>query len=72
MLAVIFEVEVKSSGIDEYLRLAANLREEFESTAGCLSIERFQSLANGKKLVSLSFWDTDESITDWRNNKRKI
>jgi heme-degrading monooxygenase HmoA len=35
---------------------------------GFISIERFQSLANQKKLVSLSFWESEEAISNWRNN----
>ena len=67
MYAVIFEVYPAKGGVDEYLELAANLRSFLKDRPGLLSIERFQSLSEEGKLLSLSFWDTEESIKEWRN-----
>ena len=67
MLAVIFEVKPKTEGKDEYLEIAANLREHLKNQKGFISIERFQSLAQDGKILSLSFWRDEESITNWRN-----
>ncbi len=68
MYAVIFEVEVKAERKEEYLKIASELRNELNAIDGFISIERFQSLVNEKKLVSLSFWESEQAITVWRNN----
>jgi heme-degrading monooxygenase HmoA len=67
MIAVIFEAIPHAEWQDEYFRLAADLRPELEKIEGFLSIERFQSLTQPGKLLSLSFWRDEESISQWRN-----
>lgn len=67
MLAVIFEVEPTAEGKEEYLEIAANLREFLENREGFISIERFQSLVDENKILSLSFWENEEAIENWRN-----
>lgn len=68
MLAVIFEVVPTKDGKDQYLDIAAGLRELLDNRPGFISIERFQSLANPQKLLSLSFWENEEAIRAWRND----
>ena len=70
MYAVIFEVEIKAEGKEEYLTIAADLRKELKHIDGFISVERFQSLANQNKLVSISFWESEGAITNWRKNVR--
>lgn len=67
MYAVIFEVIPSQQGQEEYLQLADGLRSFLENCDGFISIERFQSLVDDNKLLSLSFWRDEESITTWRN-----
>jgi len=68
MIAVIFEVEPASdSKKQEYLSIAAELMPVLKEMDGFISIERFQSLANNGKILSLSFWRDEESIANWRN-----
>jgi heme-degrading monooxygenase HmoA len=67
MIAVIFEVKPKSEGKEEYLKIAAELREFLHKQDGFISIERFQSLVDENKVLSLSFWRDEESIRKWRN-----
>ena len=50
-----------------YLDLAAALRRDLEGMDGFLSIERFQSLSEPGKLLSLSFWRDEEAVRAWRN-----
>jgi heme-degrading monooxygenase HmoA len=69
MYAVIFEVEVKPERMQEYLQIASELWNELNSIDGFISIERFQSLVNEGKLVSLSFWESEKAISAWRNNR---
>jgi heme-degrading monooxygenase HmoA len=68
MLAVIFEVWPAAGRKDEYLRLAATLRSEVEKIDGFLSVERFESLYEEGKLLSLQFWRDHASIATWRNH----
>ena len=67
MLAVIFELEPVPERKQEYLDFAAQLAPELEGIDGFISIERFESLSNPGKLVSLSFWRDEAAIEVWRN-----
>jgi heme-degrading monooxygenase HmoA len=67
MLAVIFEVTPAPGRRQEYLDLAARLRPELEKIDGFISVERFASLTNENKLLSLSFWRDEEAVRRWRN-----
>lgn len=66
MIAVIFEVIPHEEKKEEYLDIAASLRPELDKISGFISIERFQSLNNPEKILSLSFWKDEESILQWR------
>jgi heme-degrading monooxygenase HmoA len=67
MLAVIFEVTPAPGRREEYLDLAAQLRPELEKIDGFISVERFASLTNENKILSLSFWRDEEAVRRWRN-----
>lgn len=67
MLAVIFEVKPTDAGKEKYLEFAAELRHFLENRPGFISIERFQSLVEEGKVLSLSFWEDEVSIEAWRN-----
>jgi heme-degrading monooxygenase HmoA len=67
MIAVIFEVQLKEGKQEEYLQIAAKLREHLVRVDGFISIERFSSLSVEGKLCSLSFWDDEASIKQWRD-----
>jgi len=68
MYAVIFEVEPKSGRQKDYLEIAASLRPELEKIDGFISIERFESLTNKGKLLSLSFWRDADAVQRWREH----
>jgi heme-degrading monooxygenase HmoA len=70
MIAVIFEVWPAQGRKDDYLQLAATLRADLERMDGFISVERFQSLTDPAKLLSLSFWRDDEAVKAWRNHPR--
>ncbi|HEX4985265.1 MAG TPA: antibiotic biosynthesis monooxygenase [Burkholderiales bacterium] len=70
MFAVIFEVWPAEGRAQEYFDLAAALKEDLQRIDGFLSIERFQSLADPGKFVSLSFWRDEEAIRAWRDLDR--
>ena len=65
MIAVIFEVMLKSGRGERYIELGAELRDQLADVDGFLSIERFQSLSDENKLVSLSFWRDREAVEAW-------
>lgn len=69
MIAVIFEVEPAEGQRDAYLGIAAGLRPLLDGIDGFLSIERFQSLVDPKRLLSLSFWRDEEAVKAWRNTE---
>ena len=68
MHAVIFEVEPEPTRRQEYLDIAARLRPELEKIDGFLSIERFESLTNPGKILSLSVWRDDAAVARWRRH----
>jgi heme-degrading monooxygenase HmoA len=68
MMAVIFEVWPATGRRDDYLNMAAALRSEVEKIDGFVSVERFESLYEEGKLLSLQFWRDDEAIGRWRNH----
>jgi len=67
MIGVIFEVWPKAEHKDEYLKLAAELRSTLEAISGFISVERFQSLTDNEKLLSVSFFENHEALDEWRN-----
>jgi len=67
MIAVIFEVQPRADQQQAYLDAAAALRPQLEKVPGFISIERFASLTNPHKLLSLSLWQDLESVAAWRN-----
>src|SRR4051812_25990210 len=67
MIAVLFEVWPASGRKEDYLDIAATLKPELEKIDGFISVERFQSLTDPGKLLSLSFWRDEEAVRNWRN-----
>jgi heme-degrading monooxygenase HmoA len=68
MIAVIFEVWPAEGRRDRYFEIAAALREELARIDGFISIERFESLAEPGKVLSLSFWRDEEAVARWRQH----
>ncbi|MCB1889345.1 MAG: antibiotic biosynthesis monooxygenase [Rhodocyclaceae bacterium] len=69
MIAVIFELVVADDQKAAYLDMAATLRPLLETMDGFVSIERFQSLSQPDKLLSLSFWRDEAAVARWRNTE---
>jgi heme-degrading monooxygenase HmoA len=66
MIAVIFESWPEDGRLNEYLDTAAALRPMLDTIDGFISIERFESLTDPGKILSLSFWRDEEAIENWR------
>jgi heme-degrading monooxygenase HmoA len=69
MIAVIFEVQPAMGRRDAYLGIAAELREQLQGIDGFISIERFESLSQPGRLLSLSFWRDEAAVRQWRNTE---
>lgn len=67
MVLVLFEVTIKKNCLDDYLALAAKLKYELVKSEGFIRSERFSSLVNEGKLLSLSVWENEEAVSKWRN-----
>ncbi len=70
MIAIIFEVWPAEGRKQEYLDLAAALRLELEKIDGFISVERFQSITEPSKMLSLSFWRDEAAVARWRNHAK--
>lgn len=66
MIAVIFEVSLNEAGQDEYFDIAAELKPLLAQMEGFISVERFQSLVEPDKYLSLSFWRDEAAVKAWR------
>jgi heme-degrading monooxygenase HmoA len=70
MIAVIFEVTPAEGQREDYLAIAATLRADLEAIEGFVSVERFQSLTNPEKVLSLSFFEDEAAVMAWRRTAR--
>jgi len=70
MIAVIFEVWPEDGRKGHYLDQAARLRNELSSIDGFITVERFQSLTDPNKLLSLSFWRDEQAVAAWRKHAK--
>ena len=67
MIAVIFEFTPAEGKFPDYMRLVDTLREDLAKADGFISLERFESITNKGKFVSLQFWRDEEALKKWRN-----
>lgn len=68
MIAVLFEARAQPAHQARYLQLAAELKPVLADIDGFIDIERFQSLTNDGKILSLSWWRDEEAILKWKQN----
>lgn len=66
MIAIIFEVFPAEGRRDDYLALAASLRADLDTIDGFISVERFQSLTDPKKMLSISMFRDEAALDEWR------
>lgn len=66
MIAVIFEVHPAEGRKDDYLDIAAEMRLMLAEVEGFVSVERFQSLTDPGKILSLSFFKDEAAVARWR------
>jgi heme-degrading monooxygenase HmoA len=70
MIAVIFEVWPKEGKRGTYLDIAATLKPMLEQIDGFVSVERFESLTQPGKILSLSFFRDEAAVIAWRNTEK--
>ena len=68
MIAVIFEVTSTNEGRDKYFCLANKLKDSLVEMPGFISVERFESLIEPGKYLSLSFWEDETAVANWRSH----
>jgi len=66
MIAIIFESKPHPDQRDRYLEAAARLKPLLADQDGFISVERFESLTEPGKLLSISFWRDEEAVAKWR------
>lgn len=66
MIAVIFEVWPEKGHRAPYLDRATALKAHLRDAPGFICVERFESLTEPGKLLSLSFWKNEEALAAWR------
>ncbi len=68
MIAVLFEARTQPEQHARYLELAAQLKSQLSNLPGFISVERFSSLTETGKTLSLSYWENEEAVLAWKNN----
>jgi len=71
MIAVIFEEWPQDEHYQRHLDLAAELKPQLEELDGFISVERYQSLTEPRKILSLSFWRDENAVKEWRSHLRR-
>ena len=66
MIAIIFESWPHPDQRERYLDLAAKLKPLLADIDGFISVERFESLTEPGKILSISFWRDEEAVARWR------
>lgn len=66
LFAVVFEVKPNPARKEEYLHIAGSLRPALEKIPGFLENERFRSRSRDGYLLSLSLWENEKAVVQWR------
>lgn len=66
-IIVLFEVKPTKTGMKKYLDLAAMLKPMLAGFEGFIRAERFASLNEEGKLLSMNIWTDEAAVERWRN-----
>ena len=66
-ILVSFEVKPAKAGMQKYLDLAAMLKPMLAGFEGFIRSERFSSLNEDGKLLSMNVWTDEAAVERWRN-----
>lgn len=64
---VLFEVKPTRTGMQKYIDLAAMLKPMLADFEGFIRAERFSSLNEEGKLLSMNVWTDEAAVERWRN-----
>jgi heme-degrading monooxygenase HmoA len=67
VITVIFEFTPHEGKFQDYMRIVDTLREDLAKADGFIQLERFESISNKGKFLSLQYWRDEESVNKWRN-----
>ena len=68
MIVVLFEFEPDAAYEDRYFELAGLLREDVEKIEGFISVERFESVSQSGRFISVSTWQDLDAVKRWREH----
>jgi heme-degrading monooxygenase HmoA len=68
VIAVIFEVQPKPGHAQRYFDIAAELKPMLGGIDGFISVERFESLSQPGRFLSLSYWRDEDAVRVWRTH----
>lgn len=66
-IVVLFEVKPTQAGLSKYLDQAVMLKEHLQGFEGFVRMERFSSLNEEGKLLSMNIWNDEKALDRWRN-----
>ena len=66
-IIVLFEVKPTEAGMKKYLDFAAMLKPLLAGFEGFIRAERFSSLNEDGKLLSMNVWTDEAAVERWRN-----
>lgn len=66
-IVVLFEVKPTKEGMKRYLDLATMLKPLLSGFDGFIRAERFSSLNEDGKLLSMNIWTDEAAVERWRN-----
>lgn len=72
MIVVIFEASPKEENKQEFIEMGAKLKPMMEEIDGFIGIERFASLQDSNKLLSLSYWRDEKSVENWQKKLNQL
>jgi heme-degrading monooxygenase HmoA len=67
VITVIFEFTPHEGKFPDYMRVVDTLREDLAKADGFIQLERFESVTNKGKFLSLQYWRDEASVNKWRN-----
>tara|TARA_Y100000588_G_scaffold172398_1_gene186255 strand:+ start:867 stop:1169 length:303 start_codon:yes stop_codon:yes gene_type:complete len=68
MIVVLFEFEPDPAYEGRYFELAGLLRENVEQIEGFISVERFESVSESGRFISVSTWQDLDGVKRWREH----
>jgi heme-degrading monooxygenase HmoA len=68
VIAVIFEVQPNPGHAQRYFDIAAELKPMLDDIDGFISVERFESLSQPGRYLSLSYWRNEDAVRAWRTH----